>query len=47
MLANFSHEILTLPKTTVLGVPEEVSERLVEMINKAEKQILVSLSSTK
>jgi len=36
MLANFSHETLTLPKSTVLGVAEEVSEELVDKINKPE-----------
>jgi hypothetical protein len=33
MLANFSHEELTLPKATVLGLAEEVSESLVDQIN--------------
>jgi hypothetical protein len=33
MLANFSHETLTLPKSTVLGIAEEVSEDLINRIN--------------
>ena len=33
MLANFSQEELTLPKATVLGLAEEVSETLVDQIN--------------
>jgi hypothetical protein len=40
MLANFSHETLTLPKSTVLGVAEEVSEELVDRINKPEQTSL-------
>jgi len=42
MLANFSHETLTLPKSTVLGVAEEVSEELVDKINKPEQTSLDS-----
>jgi len=42
MLANFSHEILNLPKSTVLGVAEEFSEELVDRINKAEQTSLES-----
>jgi hypothetical protein len=30
MLANFTEEILTIPKVTVLGVAEEVSESLID-----------------
>jgi len=37
MLANFSHDTLTLPKSTVLGVAEEVSEELVDKTNKPEQ----------
>jgi hypothetical protein len=33
MLANFSSEELTIPKATILGVAEEVSESLVDKIN--------------
>jgi len=33
MIANFSNETLTLPKATVLGVAEDVSESLVDCIN--------------
>jgi len=32
MLANFSNETLTIPKATVIGVPEEISEFLVDRI---------------
>jgi hypothetical protein len=38
MLANFSHEALTLPKSTVLGISEEFSEELVDRINKLDRQ---------
>jgi hypothetical protein len=37
MLANFTVESLTTPKTTVLGVAEEVSESLVDSINTPNK----------
>jgi hypothetical protein len=33
LLANFSQEKLTLPKATVLGLAEEVSEALTDRIN--------------
>jgi len=33
MIANFSNKTLTLPKATVLGVAEDVSESLVDCIN--------------
>jgi hypothetical protein len=33
MLANFSGEELTIPKATVIGVAEEVSESLIDSIN--------------
>ena len=33
MVANFTNEALTIPKTTVLGIAEEVSESLVDRIN--------------
>jgi hypothetical protein len=36
MLANFSCEILTIPKSTVLGVAEEVSEELIDRLNPEE-----------
>jgi hypothetical protein len=37
MLGNFSRESQTIPKATVLGVAEEVSEALIDEIN-AEKE---------
>jgi hypothetical protein len=33
MLVNFSHEEIELPKATVLGMAEEVSESLVAALN--------------
>jgi len=33
MLANFSDQALTVPKSTVLGLAEEVSEPLIDKIN--------------
>jgi hypothetical protein len=33
MVANFSDEQLIIPKATVLGVAEEITEELVERIN--------------
>jgi len=33
MIANFSHDELTLPKGTILGVAQEVSENLVVSVN--------------
>ena len=33
LLANFSNETLTIPKATVLGLAEEVSEALIDKIN--------------
>jgi len=33
MIANFSKEQLTIPKATVLGVAEEITEELVDKIN--------------
>jgi hypothetical protein len=33
MLANLINEILTIPKATVLGVSEGISESLVERVN--------------
>jgi hypothetical protein len=33
MVANFSQETLTVPKATILGIAEEVSEPLVDKIN--------------
>jgi hypothetical protein len=33
MLTNFSQQELTLPKATVLGLPEKVSETLIDQIN--------------
>ena len=37
MVANFSNEELTIPKATVLGVAEEVSEALVDRINAGDR----------
>ena len=37
MLANVSAETLTIPKATVLGVAEEVSESVVDKINAANE----------
>jgi len=34
MLTNFSDEALTVPKATVLGIAEEISESIVDKINK-------------
>ena len=33
MLANFSNEPLVVPKATVLGIAEEISDPLVDSIN--------------
>ena len=33
MVANFSNEALIIPKATVLGVTEKISESLVDSIN--------------
>jgi hypothetical protein len=33
MIANFSEEVLTIPKATVLGVAEETTEALMERVN--------------
>jgi len=33
MLANFSEEMLTVPKNIVLGVAQQVSEQLIDKIN--------------
>lgn len=33
MLANFSEETLTVPKHTVLGIAQQVSEELIDKIN--------------
>ena len=33
MVANFTNKALTIPKTTVIGIAEEVSESLIERIN--------------
>jgi len=34
MITNFSNEALTVPKATVLGIAEEISESIVDTINK-------------
>jgi hypothetical protein len=36
MLANFSYQTLTFPKSTVLGIAEELSEPLVDKINEGK-----------
>jgi len=33
MLANFSEETLTVPKHTILGIAQQVSEELIDKIN--------------
>jgi len=45
MLANFSQEELTLPKDTVLGLAEEVSETLIDQINIEKPQVTESPNS--
>lgn len=40
MLANFTDEILTIPKATILGVAAEVSESLVDKIKPVTKSHL-------
>jgi len=37
MITNFSKEELTIPKATVLGVAEEITEELVNKINAEDK----------
>ena len=37
MLANFCSEILTIPKVTVLGIAEEISELVIDRINYRNK----------
>jgi len=37
MVANFSKEELTIPKATVLGVAEELTEELVDKINAVDR----------
>jgi hypothetical protein len=37
MVASFSKEELTIPKATVLGVAEEITEELVNEINADDK----------
>jgi hypothetical protein len=37
MLANFSDQTLTVPKSTVLGITEDMSELLVEKINQGKE----------
>jgi len=38
MVANFSDEQLIIPKATVLGVAEEITEELVDRINPRDLQ---------
>jgi hypothetical protein len=33
MFTNFSNEVLTVPKATVIGIVEEISEAIVDKIN--------------
>ena len=42
MVANFNNEELTIPKATVLGVAEEISEALLDMINAGNRSNLGS-----
>jgi len=44
MLPNFSDEELTVPKTTILEVAEEISENLVEKINSRSESNLTEPS---
>jgi hypothetical protein len=37
MVANFSNEKLTIPKATVLGVAEKITEKLADTINAGDK----------
>ena len=37
MLANFSDQTLTVPKSTVLGIAEEASEPLIDRINRKKE----------
>jgi len=37
MLANFSDQTLTVPKSTVLGIAEEASEPLIDRINQRKE----------
>jgi len=37
MIANFVKEELTIPKATLLGVGEEITEKLVDKINAEDK----------
>jgi hypothetical protein len=39
MITNFSDEALTVPKATVLGIPEEVSESVVDKINTGQPSV--------
>jgi hypothetical protein len=36
MIANFSNKALTVPKATVLGIAEEISESIVDKINRED-----------
>jgi hypothetical protein len=45
MLANFIQEELTLPKATVLGLAEEVSETPIDQINIEKPQVAESPTS--
>jgi len=38
MVANFSNEELTIPKATVLGIAEGVTEEIVDRINVRENR---------
>ena len=45
MVANFSDEELTIPKATVLGIAEEVTEEIVDKINVRDNSQLQPLSN--
>jgi len=47
MVANFSDEQLIIPKATVLGVAEEITEELVDRINTTDQPISDPLNDKK
>jgi len=42
MITNFSNETLTVPKATVLGIAEEISESIVDKIKEKASLVLTS-----
>ena len=38
VVANFSEEPLTIPKSTVIGIAEPVSENMVNLVNSGEER---------